>query len=115
MIEADLKQYLETATQAKVYALTKPLKETTPCITYQRIPTEPNRNQSGRGVLQKARFQVNVIGKNFMEVKNLAEKVINSLDCFTGVFQSFLISEVDTKEEEEYLINLDFYVWYNDN
>jgi hypothetical protein len=114
MIEEELKTYLETVTQVKVYAFTKPLKETSPCITYWRIPTEPARNQSGRGDLQKGRFQINVIGKNFMEVKLLAEKVIYSLDCYKGNFESFLISEVDTKEEE-YLINLDFYVWYKDS
>lgn len=113
MIEEDLKTYLELETQSKVYAFTKPLNELTPCITYKRVDTETNNNQSGKGDIKKARFQINVIGNSFMEVKILAELVINSLDCYVGNFNSFLISEVDTKDEDGiYIVILDFYVWY---
>ncbi len=96
----------------KVFPLVKPIKESFPCIVYQRISTSIKRTLTGTVDLNRVRMQVACFGNTYQEAKDLANQVRNLLEANTEIFEvSTLENQVENQEENINQIILEFFIW----
>jgi hypothetical protein len=118
MIESDLRTYLiahediQPLVGTRVYPMFLPQNPTLPAITYQRV--SGNRVQSLKGVnsLSHPRIQYDCWAESYTDVKDLAEKLINALNDYSGVI---FYNDRDLYEQdvELYRVSIDISIWHH--
>lgn len=85
----------------RVYMNVRPADERRPSLVLTRVSTFFARRFGGDSSATKGRMQVDIFGESYQEVKELADKVRNRLDGFTGTVAGtrFLYCEIEDERD----------------
>jgi hypothetical protein len=106
------------AVDKRIYPNKLPNSPTLPAIRYNKISENKIRGFSSIQVSQ-SRMQFTCCGSSFSDSKNVAKKIFDCLDNFSGLISDFeikciyLINEFDYYSDESamYLTVADYYIW----
>lgn len=68
----------------RIYPLLIPANSALPCVTYQLISTVPEYCNDGPTGFTKSRIQVDTWANDYLDAKNLANAVRQTLDGYSG-------------------------------
>lgn len=86
-----------------------------PAVTYQRVSADRVYSLSGYSTLENVRMQIDCWATSFETVKDLGDKMRQTVDTATA-FASNLLSDQDLYEDEVgvYRVSMDFSLWNHD-
>lgn len=83
----------------RIFPLFIPQEKKVPAITYERIDTDANDTKSGASTLDGILIDIDLWGKDFKVLKDLAKDVRNALDRFSGTKQGIIIQSIQFDNE----------------
>lgn len=112
--DVNITNILGEGNNCRIYMLVAPINFQTPFVTITTIGENYFYSYEDEIDLYKVRIQINCYDKNYLVVKNLSDKIKNSLKNFENEINGvFVINEFDTfdVETKNYGIILEFYLW----
>ncbi len=97
-----------------IYPVIIPQDAAFPAITYTRISGGQQNDLTGYEGTENPRMQIDVWGKTYAAVKDLAAKVRAAMNAAI-TFSAIQISDQDLYEDDMkiYRVSMDFSVWFN--
>jgi hypothetical protein len=111
---------------ARIYPVRMPDKTTKPAIVYRRISSPREATSQGQTIVVPARFQLDMYGPDFDQVRTLANAVREALIAFHGwmgesdgaqVQGCFLDNEADdpvADDLKQFHTRQDWIIWYEE-
>jgi len=83
----------------RIFPIFIPQEKKLPAITYERIDTDPMDTKSGASTLDVPLLDIDLWGKDFKVLKDLAKDVRNALERFSGTRQGIIIQSIQFDNE----------------
>ena len=106
-------QAVKVLNNGRIYPLLIPANSVLPCITYQLISTIPEYCCDGPTGFTKSRIQIDTWANDYLDSKNLADAVRQTLDGYTGtlsdgtrVFSIMRDNATDLNDEDSRLMRV---------
>lgn len=121
MLEKDLVGKLKEVTLVnnKFYPLIAPEGTIPPYLVYSKVSSSRGYTLSGYNGTSTARMQISCYAKSYLEVKNVAQQVIKTLELWSNaknIQGAFNENEIDMYDEETQLYHtpVDFIIDYKE-
>lgn len=83
----------------RIFPLVIPQEKALPAITYERVDTDPNDTKSGASTLDGDLIDLDLWGKDFAVLKDLAKKIRTTLDRFSGTRQGIIVQSIQYQNQ----------------
>lgn len=83
----------------RIFPVVIPQEKSLPAITYERVDTDPNDTKSGVSTLDVPLIDIDLWGKDFAVLKDLAKKIRTALDRFSGTKQGIIIQSIQYQNQ----------------